>query len=230
MALGCQDGMRAMPTLTTCVCVHAGMDRKAACYVHVPGVTPKQPRPHSNNRGQVKALVFINRAAGAYVKLCTGTTSLRGLYTPPEQPYLLAKGKPASSMTRDEYADGLEAAVQHFRLNKDFEAQKGHWKLLQDGARTHLKPGQHQLKAQGPDCCLDVMTQPPRSPDIMPLDYAVFGLAKRALKAKFRSNWEWPARAAEFVRLLRESDVKAAIDGYPNRLQRLDAAGGGHFE
>jgi hypothetical protein len=225
--LGCSEGMRAWPMLTPCACVHAGGDRVAAPYMHVPGVTPKQPMPHSDNKGKVTALVFITRTAGTFVWLTTGTRGVPGLYTPPDTPYRCMAGEVAVGMTRAEYTHGLSAAIQHFSKCPQFRERQQRWTLVHDGARTHLPRGMHKLHAGGQPVSINVITQPPRSPDVMPLDYSVFGAVKRKLKAARRLQWTWPHRAAEF---LREHDTRGAIDAFPKRLQQLADAGGGHFE
>ena len=83
----------------------------------------------------------------------------------------------------------------------------------------------HGLKGMG----LDVVVQPPRSPDVMPLDYGIFGFTKTALERELPRRAPWADRVEKFKELLRSCSPRATIEEYPLRLQAIIDSKGGHI-
>jgi hypothetical protein len=72
---------------------------------------------------------------------------------------------------------------------------------------------------------------PPRSPDLDPLDYGVFGPAQRALDREVELRpMDFEQQVSFFVGRLLATDTDAGIKALPGRIQRCIAAKGGHFE
>lgn len=75
------------------------------------------------------------------------------------------------------------------------------------------------------------MLLPPRSPDLDPLDYGVFGAVKHKLRREAdHKGLKWPQRARRLMGLLKEAQGQAAIEGFATRLWACIAAKGGHIE
>lgn len=96
---------------------------------------------------------------------------------------------------------------------------------MHDRARIHDKT----CIVVGRNKTIRVRMAPPRSPDLMPLDYAVFGCVKNALKRAGLRYEPWQVRAQKFEDLLGTFDASASIAGFKRRLQLCLAADGGHF-
>jgi hypothetical protein len=81
---------------------------------------------------------------------------------------------------------------------------------------------------------LTVQPLPPRSPDLQPLDYAVFGNAKRRLEKMVRDGGveakDWAARVKAFKKIVKEMKVVPAIQQFRTRLEACIESGGNHIE
>lgn len=78
---------------------------------------------------------------------------------------------------------------------------------------------------------IELIELPPRSPDLDPLDYGVFGGVKKAwYKQVSREQMSWDKQCQLLIKLLKEADASAAIKSLPGRIQKLIAAEGGRFE
>ena len=76
-----------------------------------------------------------------------------------------------------------------------------------------------------------VAVLPPRSPDLDPLDYGVFGTVKNQLEKEVeQQGLDWSQRCSRLVELLEGFNPDAAIIALPGRIERCIAARGGHFE
>ena len=70
----------------------------------------------------------------------------------------------------------------------------------------------------------------PRSPDLDPLDYSVFGAAKTRLASDLPLSATWEQRVARFKEILQAAPVDKAIRQMSLRASACIAAGGQHFE
>lgn len=72
---------------------------------------------------------------------------------------------------------------------------------------------------------------PPRSPDLNPLDYGVFGAAQKKLDAEMeRRPMSFTQQCAFLEGAIKQADTDAVIAALHQRIKRCIAAGGGHFE
>jgi len=72
---------------------------------------------------------------------------------------------------------------------------------------------------------------PPHSPDLDPLDYAVFGPAQRKLdRAMERQRMSWQEQCSFLEEAIKAAKVDAAIEQLPGRIKKCIAAKGWHFE
>jgi len=72
------------------------------------------------------------------------------------------------------------------------------------------------------------MTLPPRSPDLMPLDYAVFPNSKRLVEKIQPSNWD--IRCTTLVNQMLSLKPDLLVRGYVGRLKKVLDAQGWHIE
>lgn len=78
---------------------------------------------------------------------------------------------------------------------------------------------------------ITVLTLPAKSPDLDPLDYGVFGTAKRQWERQvWQQRLSWDQQCVLAIQLLSEFDASASIAALPHRMQQCIAAHGWHFE
>ena len=203
---------------------HAGHKTKPHLICRKTTEPPQRAYSNSAKGNRVSAIVFINIKHGVFVKLLTGTRvphatgDLQKLL--PTGKYYTIKGDPASRMTTKEYIDCVKDAVMHFAGEGASvyrrERMVKQLRLVHDKSTCHPDA---PIDVGLPGVKLHVSMAAPRSPDLMPLDYAVFGLAKRKLLDAQQSHWTWADRAAFFVKTLQDFDPRACIEAYPKRLQ-----------
>ncbi len=175
-------------------------------------------------RKVVNVVVAINLLGGEYAKEYTGT---RYAGCPPIKAYEDARGKARVSMAAEEYTDFLRDAWLYFRQQKELRRIMPSLMLVHDRSKVHQsKVVQAWLGKQK----MQSMLAPPRSPDLMPLDYGVFGTIKAHLMRDAQEGMEWDERAQRFLQLLRELDVRQIIKHFPVRVEACIDAQGSHFE
>ena len=201
--------------------------QKVVPAIRVPGHTCERTKLHTdsaNKRGNLQLLVCINLLGGVYWKLTTGTKGVPELYKD-TQKFTTATGKVAARMTAAEYQHAISEAVNHFSSSAS-SSQMGFLGqmssddglvLVHDRAKTHGKPGTWLLENEA---VINVIKAPPRSPDLMPLDYYLFGLAKREHRKQVTPGMGWPASAQLFLNIMQSLPIDAAIISYRKRLQR----------
>jgi hypothetical protein len=195
----------------------------------VSGVSQPQPRFHvdSRSRRALNVIVFINLEGGVFIKELTGT-SYKGMRK--LKKYSLFKNKKeqqAKRLTGSEYVDCVRAAWRHFNRQKGFQRVSAQAKLVQDGAKVHTSiVTQKGLQQLG----LPTLLISPRSPDLDPLDYSVFGAAKTRLASDLPLSATWEQRVARFKEILQAAPVDKAIRQMSLRASACIAAGGRHFE
>jgi hypothetical protein len=131
-------------------------------------------------------------------------------------------------------------AVTYVRFTKSVLIGKG---SFADGSakvprRTinllHDRDGAHNSKAAKSFAAhynVNAVLLPPRSPDLNPLDYGVFGPAQKKLdRAMEERRLSWEEQCAFLETALKDADTDAAIKVLPGRIARCIAAKGGHFE
>lgn len=78
---------------------------------------------------------------------------------------------------------------------------------------------------------INAVLLPPRSPDLDPLDYGVFGPAQRSLDRELEQrNMTFEQQCAYMEGFIKQANTDAAIAALPSRIARCIAARGWHFE
>jgi hypothetical protein len=146
---------------------------------------------------------------------------------PPLHKYTAANGKPAKCMGQEEYADFIEYAWGQFNQVRAFRRRSAEALLIHDRSRVHSsKVVQQRLGSLG----INARLAPPRSPDLMPLDYGVFGAIKLQLGRGLPRTAPWEQRARKFLELLRQRPSDRVIQSFKERLIACIRAHGGHIE
>lgn len=176
------------------------------------------------SRRVVNAAVALSLAGGVCVKVLTGT-QYPGC--PPLHKYTAANGKPSKCMASAEYADFIEYAWGQFNQNVAFRRRSAEALLIHDRNRVHSSsPVRQRLESMG----IKSKLAPPRSPDLMPLDYGVFGAIKLQLGRGLPRTAPWEKRARKFLELLSQRPSDRVIQSFEERLRDCIKAHGGHFE
>ena len=190
-------------------------------HLHIPGVTPLPQRYHvgAGQRHSLKLAVFINLHAGVFIKETTGS----GYIGHEEgQAYQTKQGKEAQGMVEEEYKDCVKAAYAKFSECPEFAAHGNDMLLVHDRSTSHPRqpiPGVPWALAE----------HPPRSPDMMPLDYSLFGTAKNKLMEATSLASSWEERVKLFLEILQQEPVAAMIREFPLRMKAAIASGGLHL-
>ena len=195
-------------------------------YLCIPGVTPPPQRFYVEGKGRrsLKLAVFVNLIGGVFIKELSGTKyegeDLKQRYK--KGKHKTQQGQPAKAMTKKEFAFCVRAAHNHFN-NKPAFARLDKIFLVQDGARVHGKKALH-------DAPWEPVTQPPHSPDMMPLDYGIFGFTKIKLQRAVDRGDSWEAKVQMFKKFLMEASVGPTIEEFPLRMDACISSKGMHIE
>lgn len=175
-------------------------------------------------RKVLNVAVAINLCGGVYVKELTGTdyTGCHRIQT-----YVNARVHVMRSMGAEEYTDFLGDAWEFLSQHKNLRRRMHSLVLVHDRNAVHCA---NAVKKWLEEEEVHAVLAPPRSPDLMPLDYSVFGTTKQAVKRQVGIKAAWDVRARTFLNLLREQSVEAIIGQFPKRLKACMAQQGGHFE
>lgn len=195
-------------------------------HLHIPGVmkTPSRFYTSKNNRRMLKLAVFCNTIGGIFVKETTGST-YDGYQA--DKVYKTKRGADAGSIVGDEYVDCVKAALDHYMQFPAFRRLHASAMLVHDKSNVHMsKPVMQALK----DMQLRVEVQPPRSPDLMPLDYGIFGFTKNQLERALSKHTKWSDRVQKFKQLLTSASAVATIEEFPLRLQACIDSNGEHLQ
>lgn len=199
---------------------------------------PQRCFKEKDKKNSISAIVFLNSKGKVFVKLLTGSkgvdssTKLAALM--PSKVYMTRDGKPATRMTAEEYIDCVKEAVAYFddspRTQRGLAAWMAGLRLVHDRSTCHQRTDITVVHSSKATCVLPVIVAPPRSPDLMPLDYGVFGTAKTKLLNQVSQQDAWVDRTEMFVKLLQDTDVKNIIAAYPKRLAKCAETNGGRVE
>ncbi len=193
-------------------------------HLHIPGMTEKPVRLYQDHgkRRALKLCVFINLCGGVLLFETTGTDY--GGYKPGKG-YTTKKNEEAHSITAEEYNDYVREAVKTYNKNPSFRKLRNKVLLIHDRSRVHSKGSIEGVP-------WEVAMHPPRSPDLMPLDYGVFGTAKNeeVRISRSKKNFSWEERVSTFKTILKEYKGEHTIKQYPKRLKACINNIGYHFE
>lgn len=199
---------------------------KRAKYIYVPGVTQPRQRILTKKVERARLDLVVALMPGprpnVVVKAVAGTTTNTG--REPAKKFQTAKGEDAKGMCGAEYVDFLEQLLPQ-GLNTRSRGQA--LMVIHDRGPAHnsnfVKP---YCEKRGVRCAM----LPPRSPDLDPLDYAVFGQAKRIMEDARPTNLEAFNKAClEFINKLQGMDAGVQTAGFRERLDAVVTARGGHI-
>lgn len=133
----------------------------------------------------------------------------------------------AKKITGGEYLDAVRVALKQFRGRHAFRAVRNNAMLVHDKGLHHVSAAvKDGLKAMG----ISAVVQPARSPDLMPLDYGIFGSARLELGRRGLGKGAWEARVTAFKEILEGSMATAVIDQFPLRVRACIEMNGEQFE
>lgn len=203
--------------------------KRCTPHLSIPGLMETPQRYHIDNKNSRRALklaVACNAVGGMFIKEITGTCYPG--YTA-EKTYTCKgkEAKTATSMVAPEYLDFIKDAVEFYSKKPGFRRKAGSMLLIHDKSRIHTsKEAVQGLKELG----LDVMVQPARSPDLMPLDFGIFGHAKQLLDRDVLRHAPWLDRVQRFKDILSTCSPKETIGQFKLRLEGIIEAKGRHIE
>lgn len=219
-------------------CMHAGHQVKPHLICRRTMARPQRCFKEKEKKNSISAIVFLNLTGKVFVKLLTGSKGVKSskklAKLMPKKVYLNRDGKPAARMTSEEYIDCVKEAIAFFddspRTLRGLASWTAGLRLVHDRSTCHQRTDITVVDSDKAACVLPVIVAPPRSPDLMPLDYGVFGTAKNKLLNQVSQKDAWVHRAETFVQLLRDTDVSRIIASYPRRLEKCAANNGGRVE
>lgn len=194
--------------------------KRCAPHLYIPSLMEEPERLHASEpRGGLKVGVALISSTGiVYVQALTGTTAKR---LKPGARYATQAGHRAKGLTSTEYEAFMQRVLGCVR-------RRGKHYIVHDRDPSHRGAGGRKL-VEGAGHHLILL--PPRSPDLDPLDYAVFDNAKKWLaREKPAGMVRWERRCDAFVHHLQRLDPMKVVGNYVQRLQKVIAAQGGHFE
>ena len=197
-------------------------------HLHIPVAmaTPQRTHTDAPSRRNVKVAVAICKLGGVYIKELTGT-KYNGCK--PIKEYKNDNGKVLTCMGGQEYCDFLRGAKRHFMRQAAFSKRSAEAMLVHDKSTPHQSKVATEALAR---LRLKAVVQPPRSPDLMPLDYGIFGRVKTAIagRVKILRTWEESVSELEKKLLAARSDlIDSTIDQFPRRLEACIASLGDHL-
>lgn len=173
----------------------------------------------SKPRGGLRLAVALIPSRGAvHVQTLTGTT---GKKLKPAVQYHTQKGQRAKGLTSREYEGFMKGVLARLK-------GRGPHIIIHDRDPSHMGAGVKDIIKQAGH---NLFVLPPRSPDLDPLDYAVFGHAKNWLARVMPPGvTSWEKRCAAFISHLRGLDPVKQVGNYVARLEMVIAAQGGRIE
>jgi len=194
---------------------------------------PERCFVEKERKNSLSLIVFMNMEAGMFIMPLTGSkvsqhSSLHAqLPASQGRSYSTRGGAAAARMTAAEYIYCVQQAIKYYdslQLGRGnlqltragFEKWLSQLRLVHDRSSCHSTV---DIVVRGNSASLPVITAPPRSPDLMPLDYGVFGTAKSSLMREVSQMATWDTRAERFVKLLGETKFKPIIEAYHKRLK-----------
>lgn len=197
------------------------------------GLTPEPTVFYSDSsKGHsLKLAVAIMLGYAPYVKILTGS-KYDGC--PPLKTYTKTAGDRDvvyTGMSSQEYIDFLVEALAHFEALRQGLMQSPSLRIVHDRARPHTAKATTEWAAR---VGVQILTLPPRSPDLDPLDYGVFGSFKAKLFSDARVGrkqpWDWNKMCRKAVKRMRKFCADEAIMQYPRRVRACIAENGCHIK
>lgn len=203
--------------------------QRSAPQLYIKGVTPKPARLLKDKDGSGKVAAWV-----VFIKLGAPPTVIP--IPPPHDPYSYT-----TWLKKDKDPNKRElTGVQYRKMVKDTLLGKGSLaagtlrrprkpiNLLHDRDPAHTSKA---FKTFTVNYNINAELLPPRSPDLNPLDYGVFGPAQKKLEAEMELRPMSFEQQCSFMEgAIKMANVDAAIAALPLRIKRCIQAKGGHFE
>jgi hypothetical protein len=184
--------------------------------------TPQRFHIDKCNRRSLNVVVFINLHGGVFLAELSGT-KYDG-YVPHQ--YTNQKGEPAHKLVKEEYISCVKAADDYFRHASRYRRFGSDILLVHDrGTVHHTEPI--------PGVPWTPVNHPPRSRDLMPLEYGIFGFTKNKLLQELKQLdhvAKWEERVEKFKELSRGTPVQGTITEFVLRMKACIAAHGLSFK
>lgn len=206
-------------------------DKRAPAQWHIPGAMQAPSAFHvaSNKRHKLTVGVVARIGCPTVVTVLSGSSfpsapALQQYYTKKEH-------KPSKDLTGEEYANMVREAVP--RLSSA-GGRGGHDTRSAARFLLHDRDPAHKavdVQAAAASAGVQVVQGATIHADLDPLDYGVFGIAKREWrKRKVLEEWSWDEQCLQFIRMVEGADVDACIRALPARMQACIEAKGQEFE
>lgn len=197
-------------------------------HLHIPGAmtTPERTYTDTPSRRNLKLAVAICKLGGVYIKELTGT-KYDGCK--PIKEYKNGHGKVLTCMGGQEYCSFLRGARRHFMKQAAFSMRAAEAMLVHDRSTPHQSKVATAALAR---LQLTAVVQPPRSPDLMPLDYGIFGTVKAEIAGRVKKWRTWEERVSALENRLQcaSSDlIDHTIAQFPKRLEACIDSHGDHL-
>ena len=181
----------------------------------------------AGSRRSLKLLVAVRIGYPTVVIVLTGS-SYAGCPALPT--YTTTKGKAYKKLSSMEYIDALTKML----TQRPVVRRPRGWTPPTPGL-VHDRDTVHRSKDVAAFLAgrqVTVHLLPPRSPDLGPLDYAVFANVKQEMRRQMEgaAHLSWDAACAWLIQRLRNLDASAMIAQLRKRLHACVAAQGAHFE
>jgi hypothetical protein len=198
--------------------------KRCTPHLLIPSLMEKPAKHFSSpgHRGVLKlGVAMIGHATKMFVRTLSGTTT-EGMK--PAMQFTTKKGgKAATSLTAKEYTAFISSGLGHVRR------RSGPYVLVHDREPAHRSMDVKRL-VEGAGHM--IMLLPPRSPDLDPLDYGVFGGAKAWLERERPAGptYSWRDRCTAFMDHIQRLQPRNVIGDYQARLRQILTRNGGPIE
>ena len=176
-----------------------------------------------SERRRLEVCVFLRQNFPNQV-YTVSTSSYHGFTAP--KVYKKANGEVHTGMCGEEYLHAVQKAVEN-SVQHATRGELSSMVLLHDRDPAHKDSiVKSWCEAKG----ITIELLPERSPDLDPLDYGLFGVAKQKLAKAIQRQHSWEDSCTKLLEILKAQPADATIGELPLRWQACIQAGGRHFD
>lgn len=212
------------------VMLHSAEQKRVPHHLSIRGITldPQHFYVDYKDRKALKVAcaVMLGAPTSSYVQQLTGT-EYEGC--PDIDVYKKATEQDVdyTALSAPEYRNFLQRALKHFNRQVPGLRRNPKLRIIHDRAKPHTSKLVTQWAQQEG---YKVHVLPPRSPDMDPLDYGIFGPFKTWLQMGAAvGGWTWSNKCRKAVAYLEKVDVAPTVKEFPQRLQACIEAEGHHL-
>lgn len=195
---------------------------------HIKGLTWRKAQPFvpATERHSMKLAVFVKAGCSPIVVVASQHSSSQ------EQRMAGSSSRAASSAnigwSGERYSECVRQALLGGNGGSATGTRSAKLQLVHDLDSAHTSTAFKQFASTN---SIEVVQLPAKAPDLDPLDYGVFGPAKRAWeKQVWADRLGWDAQCQLLIQLLETCNPTAAIKALPSRIEQCIQAKGWHFE